>query len=189
MTEAEWETCTDPALMLDFVRDQASDRKLRLFAVAVTRIYIGERSLAEYRPHILQAERIADGLSSTDLSSIYWIDGGAAQEAAYRAITEPALRGARPSGPRKCRLLRDLFGNPFRPVAAVSSWLTSHVVSLAEEIYEQAAFDKLPSLADALRNAGCANEAVLAHCRLMHRREPVEHVRGCWVVDLARGEA
>ena len=37
MTEAEWLACTDPALMLDFLRTTASDRKLRSLAVACCR--------------------------------------------------------------------------------------------------------------------------------------------------------
>jgi hypothetical protein len=33
MTEAEWLECTDPTPMLEFLRDIASDRKFRLFAI------------------------------------------------------------------------------------------------------------------------------------------------------------
>jgi hypothetical protein len=61
-------------------------------------------------------------------------------------------------------------------------WRTSDVVGLARGIDADRAFDRLPLLADALMDAGCADEQVLAHCR-----EPREHVRGCWVVEFALG--
>jgi hypothetical protein len=77
------------------------------------------------------------------------------------------------------RLLRCIFGNPFRPVTADPSWLTSTVVSLAHGIYADRAFDRLPILADALQDAGCYNADILAHCR-----SDGPHARGCWVVDL-----
>jgi hypothetical protein len=80
-------------------------------------------------------------------------------------------------------ILRDIFGNPFRPVAIDPSWLTSTVISLATGIYAEKAFDRMPILADALQDAGCANEGVLNHCR-----QAGEHVRGCWVIDLLLGK-
>ena len=79
-------------------------------------------------------------------------------------------------------LIRDIFGNPFRPVAVDSSWFTSTVIKLAEGIYAERAFDRLPILADALQDAGCDNEDILSHCRTGGL-----HVRGCWVVDLLTG--
>lgn len=81
-------------------------------------------------------------------------------------------------------LLRDIFGNPFRPVAIDPSWLTSDVLALANGIYEERAFDRMPILADALQDAGCNNDDILNHCR-----QPGEHVRGCWVVDLLLGKS
>jgi hypothetical protein len=81
------------------------------------------------------------------------------------------------------RALRCVFGDPFRPVAAESEWLTSTVVALAEGVYADRAFDRLPILADALQDAGCDNESVLNHCR-----GPGPHVRGCWVIDLLLGK-
>jgi hypothetical protein len=74
-------------------------------------------------------------------------------------------------------------GNPFRPVAADSRWLTSTVVSLAQAIYDDRLFDRLPILADALEDAGCDNADILTHCR-----GDGSHVRGCWVVDLILGK-
>jgi hypothetical protein len=64
-------------------------------------------------------------------------------------------------------------------------WQTSTAIGLAQAIYDQRAFDRMPILADALEDAGCTNEEVLAHCR-----GEGPHVRGCWVVDmlLARRE-
>ncbi|MBA4192079.1 MAG: hypothetical protein C0467_29220 [Planctomycetaceae bacterium] len=81
-------------------------------------------------------------------------------------------------------LLRELFGNPFRPVTVDPSWLTSTVNALAEGIYAYRAFDRMPILADALQDAACDNDEVLAHCR-----GPGSHVRGCFVVDLLLGKA
>ena len=78
-----------------------------------------------------------------------------------------------------CRIVREIFGNPFLPVTLNIPWLTSTVLALANGIYQEKAFDRMPILADALQDAGCDNEDVLNHCR-----EPGEHVRGCWVVDL-----
>ena len=37
MTEAEWLACNDPTPMLEFLRDKASERKLRLFFCACCR--------------------------------------------------------------------------------------------------------------------------------------------------------
>jgi hypothetical protein len=76
-------------------------------------------------------------------------------------------------------LLRDIFGNPFRPVTVEPVWRTTNVVALAQAIYDDRAFDRLPILADALEDAGCTNAEILTHCR-----QPGEHVLGCWLIDL-----
>jgi hypothetical protein len=86
----------------------------------------------------------------------------------------------------QCDLIRDIIGNPFRPVAARPSWLAWNgrtIPKLAQSIYEDRAFDRLPILGDALEEAGCHDADILNHCR-----RPGEHVRGCWVVDLLLGK-
>jgi hypothetical protein len=83
----------------------------------------------------------------------------------------------------QCSILRDIFGDPFRPVPVDPSWRSGNVVSLAEAIYADRAFDRLPILADALEDAGCDQADILEHCR-----GPGPHVRGCWVVDLILGK-
>jgi hypothetical protein len=82
----------------------------------------------------------------------------------------------------QCEMLRDFFGTPFRPVFVEPSWLTWNdgtVPRLAQAIYDERAFDRLPILADALVEAGCTNADILGHCR-----GSGPHGRGCWVVDL-----
>jgi hypothetical protein len=81
-------------------------------------------------------------------------------------------------------MVREVFGNPFRPVAIDPSWRTPTVVALAEGIYADRAFDRLPILADALQDAGCDNADILTHCR-----SNGPHVRGCWVADLILGKS
>jgi hypothetical protein len=86
----------------------------------------------------------------------------------------------------QCRLLRDVVGNPFRRTAVHPVWLAWNdgtVPKMAQAIYEERAFDRLPILADALEDAGCTDADMLAHCR-----GEGEHVRGCWVVDLLLGK-
>ena len=79
--------------------------------------------------------------------------------------------------------MREVVGNPFRPVTVDPRWLTSTVVDLSAAIYEERAFGRLPILADALMDSGCDDEQVIAHC---HGHGP--HVRGCWLVDLLLGK-
>ena len=80
-------------------------------------------------------------------------------------------------------LLRDIIGHPFRRVSVDPSWLNPHVVKVAQRIYQERAFERLPELAEILKAAGCDHLDILAHCH-----EPGEHGRGCWVVDLILGK-
>jgi hypothetical protein len=83
----------------------------------------------------------------------------------------------------QCGLLREVVGNPFRPVTLDPAWRTSTVVAIARQVYESRDFSAMPILADALEDAGCQDRGVLAHCR-----EAGEHARGCWVADLLLGK-
>jgi hypothetical protein len=92
-------------------------------------------------------------------------------------------------GPQ-AELLRDIFGNPFRPATFDPAWLTPTVTSLALAAYDERSLpsgelDKagLAVLADALEDVGCQDAEILGHCR-----QVAAHVRGCWVVDLLLGK-
>lgn len=80
-------------------------------------------------------------------------------------------------------IFRDIVGSPFRPVTFDPRWRTSDTIGLAQAIYDDRAFERMPILADALMDAGCEDEQIISHCR---SKGP--HVRGCWVVDLALGK-
>ena len=95
--------------------------------------------------------------------------------------------GATPDETQKwlCDLLRDIFGNPFRPVNFAPEWRTNTTVALARQMYESRDFSAMPILADALQDAGCDSDDILTHCR-----DPQQvHVRGCWVVDSVLGKS
>ncbi len=210
MTEQEWLTCIDPDAMLKFLRGKASGRKRRLFACACCRYISDWLRDKESQTAIEVAERYADGRASDkeriaarnthQLLTRTLMDS--TERAAYRAVREVL---AHPFGFREactwsaaaevvgqtgfvCVILLDLFGNPFQrasiPSATVLTWNDAIVVKLAESIYDDRAFDRLPILADALEEAGCTNANILNHCR-----QPGEHVRGCWVVDLLLGKS
>jgi hypothetical protein len=93
----------------------------------------------------------------------------------------------------RCALLRDLFGNPFRPPFLAPSllrWNQGIIVKLAQQAYDRRLLPSyqldhtlLMVLADALEEAGCTNADILNHCR-----QPGEHVRGCWAIDLLLGK-
>jgi hypothetical protein len=86
---------------------------------------------------------------------------------------------------RQVALVYEVIGNPFRPSRLdpfCLAWGDGLVRQLAEGIYEDRAFDRMPVLGDALEDAGCRDVELLAHCR-EHR----EHVRGCWVLDMILG--
>ena len=101
--------------------------------------------------------------------------------------TGPLLLGAETGNATysefQCALLRDLFGNPFRPVALDPAWRTSAVVALAQAVYDRRAFKRMPKLADALEEAGCTGAEILAHCQSQG-----SHVNGCWVLDWLLGK-
>ena len=94
---------------------------------------------------------------------------------------------------QQSHLLRDIFGNPFRPPLALDptwlAWNDGLIVRMANAIYEERSLPaghldhtRLAVLADALTDAGCTDADLIEHLR-----GPGPHVRGCWAVDLLTG--
>jgi hypothetical protein len=83
-----------------------------------------------------------------------------------------------------CTLIRHLFPSP-SPLPAHPVWLASEhspVLGLTRTI-AKGRFDLLPILADAMEEAGCDSDEVLAHLRTSGG-----HTDGCWLVGLILGE-
>jgi hypothetical protein len=66
----------------------------------------------------------------------------------------------------------------FRPADALRAWQEGTVVRLAQAIYQERAWNRMPILGDALEEATCASAEVLAHCR-----SGGLHIRACWLLD------
>ena len=81
-------------------------------------------------------------------------------------------------------VVREVFGNPFRPAYFNPAWRTDTVLAVARRAYDAREFGTLPILADALQDAGCDSADLLNHLRDQH----AEHVRGCWALDLVLGK-
>jgi hypothetical protein len=195
MTETEWLMCADPDKMLRQLAGKVSDRKLRLLACAACRrlwhVLRDERS----RTAVEVSERFADGLAddteliaaataarlaevSARAASGFW---NAAWTAAETAGTAEAAAQRAVHAAADADLFREIFGNPFRPLQVDPSWLRwnqGSLLTISRAIYAERRFQDLPILGDALSDAGCQEEEVLAHCRARHG-----HFRGCWVVD------
>jgi hypothetical protein len=107
-------------------------------------------------------------------------------QAAFAAVSRPDYEGGlRRAEAEQVSLIRDIFGNPFCPVAFDPAWRTDTTVALAKQMYESRDYSAMPILADALQDAGCDNDDILNHCRDAKQ----VHVRGCWVVDLVLGKS
>ena len=101
----------------------------------------------------------------------------------HRRISVEGMKLAQLTTTRSRQALLCIFGNPFRPVAFDPAWRTSKALAIAQGIYDERAFDRLPILADALQDAGCENEDILSHLR-----GDGPHVKGCWALDLVLGK-
>jgi hypothetical protein len=202
MTEDDWLSGQNPSPMIAYLLGKASDRKLRLFACACCAPLA--RGIDDQRAVEL-GERFADGLASEAERRDAW---QAIEELKRAAIDMQNFQDAvglwvrgRPIAPdmnasrgldglarslvglRSIDLLHCIFGNPFQAPGG-PGWDDTGAVRLAQAIYEERAFERLPILADALEEAGCQDPLALQHCR-----QDTVHVRGCWVVDLVLGKS
>ena len=218
MTEKQWFTCKDPQLMFDYLRNETTIKRREKYLIS-------ERKMELF----VNACCIQYGVNTKDIDfkqaetwMLVWCSTG------FTDI--------------RCDILRDIVGNPFKSYKYIReecwdckddpqfkasrrcktcngkaeifvNWLTTNVISIAQQIYNTKNFDNLPILGDALLDAGCADEYLLKHChgtRCQHyslemgincklcfgtesrnnpeTQLPMVHFLGCWVIDSILGK-
>jgi hypothetical protein len=121
--------------------------------------------------------------SSARLAQAVTAPGGGLAHALAALAAAASLHGQWAEGDADhARLVRCVFGNPFRAVPFDDIWRTPDAVALARSAWGEGGAAALPILADALEDAGCSDPEALAHLRTGER-----HARGCWAVDAVLG--
>jgi hypothetical protein len=200
MTEAEWRRCRDPRKVFDALAlgPALSDRKLLLFCVHCCFFNLGETNpdtaTCEFADLWRVTERYADDRADeAELRDAWNLADEDEDERTWplrpwvwaeKWVDRNDGLGYAIKDATVVRLLREIFGNPFRPAGFDPVLRTTDVMLLARGIDAERAFDRMPILADALQDAGCANEELLLHFRDVKQ----VHVRGCWALDLVLGK-
>jgi hypothetical protein len=134
------------------------------------------------------ANLLVEAIRASEAAAVY----GTAAANALRGVPYPGcyVDNKESESRAYCSLLREIFGNPFRPPFLDHTWLSSTVAALAQASYDNRNLpegtlepERLTVLTDALEDAGCDNADILSHLR-----GPGPHVRGCWAVDLLLGK-
>jgi hypothetical protein len=177
-------------------------------AVQVTEAYADGRTTTDR----LRSARLAAGANAvvarnasreaahTAAKTASWEARAMAADAAWEAAGRPARYHIRDAAwddesGAHCGLIRDIFGNPFRPLPPLDPSLLKGnngvIMSLAQAAYNerllpQGTLDngRLAVLADALEEGGMTDRALLTHLR-----SPGPHVRGCHGLDAVLGRS
>jgi hypothetical protein len=138
MDEEQWVSCTDPIPILEFLRGRASDRKLRLFAVACCRRVWHLFEDGRTRGAVEMAERYADGLASAE-----GLAGTAVGAAAARCAYEAASRAS----------LHEAHADPDSEQVVETSWAVLALDAVAKAAYG-VAYPVAPVAAEAAAYGG-----------------------------------
>lgn len=204
MTEQEWLASTDPAAMLRWLvgtgrrgepcrrHPCVSNRRRRLFVVACA-------ETADISPGTVRVwQEWSEGGGTevdADVADRHW--------SVFHADIAPFRRLREDEGRARAALLREIFGNPWRPVPeflrcikdetkliggnkTVPGHPDSKIRLAAQGIYDERRWTDLPVLADMLEEAGADNADLLMHLRgkeecpdcAPYNRKP-DYRRGC----------
>jgi hypothetical protein len=201
MTEAEWFACRDPSELLNAANLRVSVRKLglviaRCCAAAASVVESTEvKSVLTLLAEAAGPEDFLDRLeaqgpltgavATTALGLAYDLRNFADRPVASACDVLEFLRelDGRTSqdDPRRADLVRDVVPPLGYQPRVRAFWLRrndSTARKIAQTIDNEKRFAELPILADALEDAGCDDQRILAHCRT------AAHGDGCWVLEL-----
>jgi hypothetical protein len=175
-----------------FADGQASEEERRAAETAAreARLAVWPHLYAPQSTRVARAYSVADAFEHVVGPSEWFFTEFDYNDSGLRHLLSRLAGGAEDArGERRAQaeLLRDIFGDPFRPAPEVPTFgprRAQRVAALAADIYSRRSFDRLPELADVLKSAGCRDQRILSHCR-----SPAAHARACWVVDLLLGKA
>jgi hypothetical protein len=160
-----------------------TDRELTEAREKAYHAYANALTTQDHAPYAAMSAALEQPLQAALRAATYTARAAGQRAAPSEHVQDVTCHNAKVAERRaQASMLRHIMGNPFRPVAVSLSWLTWNqgtVPRLGRAIYETRRFEDLPVLADALEEAGCDHQEVLAHCR-----EGGEHLRGCWVLEL-----
>jgi hypothetical protein len=171
-----------------------SERRVRLFTCACLRRFWHLVENERNQQAIEAMEKYADAVirkrdmkKARKAACILWLTSFDAYEEAVITLQAAAQVMTIQQQMVLDDLLADIAGNLGQRELLRPSWLRRNdgiVPRIAQAIYADQSFFDLPILADALEEAGCDNAVILNHCR-----QPGEHARGCWVLDLLLGKS
>jgi hypothetical protein len=217
MTENEWLSWDqDPGELFNVVRDQVSDRKLRLFACACARQVLSELTDERSRQAIPKGELLADGLISSEQAMAAVVEANAAvmdAAAAHGTFSTPAhLAVAAKYTIAKSGLIAFAAANR---AACARPDMKKQVQQTQCSLFRDIVCNPFRPVAVALHWLQWNDGTVLkltqaiyderafdrlpiladaleeAGCTeaniLTHCRGPRPHARGCWVIDLLLG--
>jgi hypothetical protein len=209
MNEQQWQACSDPELMLEYMRLKASDRKLRLLACAVCRLHWDLFVDQLTRETVELVECLADGVvpfhvprfraieartrlgSSPAVLAAEACAGDEAYLAAYNTCKELALAHIRPflalrsTGAERAR-------HPIPQPRVISAGLVRHIFGnpfrpyLAPASWPLSVVRLAASLYEGQDCSFALHDALLeaGHAELAeHFQKEQRHSKGCWVVD------
>lgn len=152
MTEAEWLRCEDPKPLIGYIKNRVPEVLLRRWC--------NEHWLLSCRPGKHYTPNVI-------LPWAYFEQCNVDEEIDDRIdyADDPYHNTS-----LAAHLVREIVGNPWRPVDFNERWLSPEVINLVRAIHIENNFEYMGILGDALEDTGCTNEDVIHHCRDKERQ-------------------